>query len=163
MGSPAVVCTDTTKMAELGALINCQKSVFYVPLADSIGRKISQELRPFGDSQHFLLPILILQLFCCCFRRKQEAWSLWQKRKINHIFWNFPVESVCQAPTMYFAKSVKFLHQIVTEENMKSISCKNNQRIWSGDLRINLVLGGAELPISKSRSGKETEGPEGSK
>lgn len=60
VGSPALCAlTQQTKMA----LINCQKPVFYVPLLDNTERNISQELSPFGKSQHFLLPLLIFQPF----------------------------------------------------------------------------------------------------
>lgn len=161
-GSPAVVCTDTTdKNGWAGALINCQEFVFHVALVDNIGRKISQEFKSLRRISALPASYANTSTFCCCFRRKQEAWSL-QQKKINHIFFNFPVEFVCYAPTMYFAQSVKFSHQILTEENMKRISCKNNWRIWSGNLSINLFLGTAKLPVSKSWSGEETEGLEGS-
>lgn len=60
--------------------------MFHVASVDNIGRKISQELSPFGESQRFLLPMLILQLFVVVLEENRKHDHCGKKKKLTIFF-----------------------------------------------------------------------------
>lgn len=74
--------------------------MFYVPLLDNIERNISQELSPFGKSQHSLLPLLIFQLFVVVLEENRKRDHHYEK--LIKFLGEFPCRICLPSPNYVF-------------------------------------------------------------